>query len=486
MSAQPQHENYEISELLSKANPIDIRAELFRQKDFSFIVTGKDEDGLIQTHQKQEEVLKLLVANLYEEILYGGAAGGAKTWTGCVWILFMCIIYPGTKYFIARKELKDIDESVMFTWAKVCKAYGFSDFKYNSVKHFILFGNGSHINLMEVTYKPSDPLFEDLGSTEYTCGWIEEVGQIHPQAYIVLRTRVGRHLNKEFGIKKMTFMTGNPKKNWTKVQFYDKHIAGSLEKHKKYLPCLVTENPFIEKDYIESLKRLATESKADYERLYKGNWDYEDNPNALCEYEMIEEIFRNDHVPQGKTYITADVARFGSDKAVVGVWRGWRLIYVHALDISKTTEIQLLIHTLRIKYRIPKNRCIADEDGVGGGVVDNCGIKGFKNGSKAVREKGDNPNYKNLQVQCLYHLARRINEGELYIMAELSQEQQAHIKEELDQIHSKLSDTGKLDCKSKSDIKQDIGRSPDYRDMILMRVYFDIKRSVLDLVSTWE
>jgi phage terminase large subunit len=468
-------ENQKIQNLVSELKPIDIRSALFKSKDFNFIVTGKDEDGKICTHLKQEEALQILTANIVEEFLYGGAAGGAKTWTGCCWLLFMCINYPGTRWFVARKELKDIIDSVYVTFKKVCDTYGFSDYKFNGQKHFIQFGNGSHINLIEVSYKPSDPMFEGVGSTEYTGGWMEEVGEIHPQAYIVLRTRIGRHLNKKYGIKKMMFMSGNPKKNWTKTQFYDKDKAGTIESHKRYLGCLVTENPFIEKDYVESLRRLASEDKASFERLFKGNWEYEDNPNALCDYEMIEAIFSNNHVPQGQTFITADIARFGSDKAVICVWRGWRLIELKTFDVSKTTDIQLLITQLRLKYHIPKNRCVGDADGVGGGVIDNTGIKAFINNATPIREQGDNQNYKNLQVQCLFHLARIINEGKIWIMCELSEKQRSDIKQELDQIHSKLNDIGKLDCKSKSDIKQDIGRSPDYRDAIFMRVFFDLK-----------
>ena len=396
----------------------------------------------------------------------------------------MCILYPETRWFVARDELGEIVSSVLVTFKKVARKYGFKDFKFNAQKNFITFTNGSHIDFMEVKYKPSDPMYEDLGSTEYTGGWIEEFGQVHPQAYIVLRTRIGRHLNGKYGIKKMLFMSGNPKKNWAKTQFYDKWLSKNLEKHKVYLPCLVTENPFIEKDYVESLRRLADEDKVSYERLFKGNWEYEDNPNALCDYEMIEQIFSNDHVPQGKTYLTADIARFGSDKAVVGVWRGWRLFEMKTLAISKTTDIQLLINQLRLKYHIPKNRCIADEDGVGGGVVDNTGIKGFVNNSSPIKEQGDMPNYRNLQVQCLYKLAEVINDGKIWIMADISMKEKQDIKQELDQIHSKVNDVGKLDCKSKSDIKQDIGRSPDYRDMILMRMYFDLKPSRRKLMGS--
>lgn len=472
------NDNIEIEELkdqLGEIDRIDVLAELFKSGSFDFIVKGKDEFGEDCTHYKQLEALKILRSNQFEEFLYGGAAGGAKSWTGAAWLMFMCICFPGTRYFIARNELKDIIDSVLVTFHKVSRMYGFTDFKFNAVKNWITFGNGSHINFIEVKYKPSDPYYEDLGSTEYTCGWIEEIGEIHERAAIVLSSRTGRHMNKEYGIKKIVFYTCNPKANWAKTNFYVKDLNGTLEPEKKYLPCLITENPFIEKDYVDSLRRMAQKDKSLYERLFKGNWDYEDNPNALCEYEMIEQVFDNDHVEDGTTYLTADIARFGSDKAIIVVWKGWVAVEKVSFDISKTTDIEYAIRLLRRKYQLPKNRCIADQDGVGGGVVDGTGILGFTNGARPIKEKGDMPNYKNLQVQCLYHLADKINEGGLYITFDTSNEHRKEIKEDLNQIQSKNSDVRKLDCKNKEDIKKDIGRSPDWRDVFLMRVYFDLK-----------
>lgn len=471
--------NPKAEDFITSLRPIDVRSQLFRKRNFDFIVNGTAKNGVnkgnIGTHEKQKQALEILTANEYEEFLYGGAAGGAKSFTGAVWLLFMCINYPGTRYFVARNELKDILESVYVTFVDVCKMFGFTDYKYNGVKNFIQFGNGSYINLIEIKYKPSDPMFEDLGSTEYTAGWMEEIGEAHKQAYIVLRTRIGRYKNDEYGIKKMMFMTCNPKKNWAKIEFYDKDKAGTLESHKKYLQCLIVENPFLTEDYVGSMRRLAEEDKATFERLFKGNWDYEENPNALCEYEMIEQVYDNDHVQEGKAYLTADIARLGSDKAVIFVWKGWKVVDMVSYDVSKTTELQNRINLLRRKYGIPKNRCIADEDGIGGGVVDNTGILGFKNNGTPIKEKGDMPNYRNLQVQCLYHLADRVNEAQIWIDCDLNYQEKEHIKEELDQIQSSLSDYGKHDCKRKSEIKADIGRSPDYRDALLMRVYFDLK-----------
>ena len=493
MNKPPQDLTPELESLVDNLSLIDIRAELFKKGNFDFIVTGPDENGNIKTHEKQREALQILTANIYEEFLYGGAAGGSKTWTGCTWLLFMCICYPGTRWFVARNELKDLVDSVLVTWSKVCREYGFTDWKYNAVKNFIQIGNTSFINLIEIKYKPSDPLFEDVGSTEYTGGWIEEVGEIHETGATVISSRVGRHLNKkdnngkirEQELKAIVLYTCNPKKNWAKTNFYDKDKNSTLESNKKYLQCLITENPFIEKAYVEKMRRLADKDKSLYERLFKGNWEYEENPNALCEYEMIEQIFNNDHVVEGRKYLTADVARYGSDKAVILVWSGWQVIEKVVYEISKTTDIENTIQILRRKHQIPKNRAIADQDGIGSGVVDGTGILGFTNNARAIKEIGrEQVNYKNLQVQCLYHLADKINEGGLWMKCDASEKEKALIFQELDQIQSKNSNERKLDCKSKDEIKQDIGRSPDYRDALLMRVFFDLKPIRRNLVHS--
>ena len=484
----------EISGIVNELEPLDVMIQLFKNGNFDFIVKGianNDEGdwkkGEITTHKKQKQALEILTSNIYDQFLYGGSAGGAKSFTGICWIVFSALAYPRTRYFIARNELKDIRESVLVTFDEVCTHFGIKDYKYNSVLNFIKFPNGSEINLVEVKYKPSDPEYKDVGSTLYTSGWFEEVGEVHEKAVSVLTTRVNRWNVDKYDLKGVIFMTGNPSKTWTKTKFYDKHKNGELEIENKnkenltkyYLGCLVIENPFISQKYIDGLRKQASNDKNIYERLFKGNWEYDDNPFQLIEQEMIDCVFDNDHVPEGVHLLTADIARFGSDLAVICVWSGWKVIEILTLEISKTTEIEHAIRMLRFKYRIPKTRCVGDADGVGGGVIDGAGIKAFVNGSRPMKEKTERgmevPNYRNLQVQCLYKLADKVNEGGLYISAELSSKQREEIKTDLAQIQSNNTNERKLDCKPKAQIKQDIGRSPDYRDCLMMRVFFDLK-----------
>lgn len=469
------YDKKQIEAVLGKIDPFEVRRRLFLLGDFSFVVQAQNEHGEVCTHEKQREALETLTSGEYTEFLYGGAAGGAKSWTGCVWLLFMAASYPKTRWYVARNRLKDLEDSVLVTWKKVCDTYGFHDYKYNGQKHFITLGNGSVVNFIEIKYQPSDPMFEDLGSTEYTGGWIEEIGEVHQRGAAVLHSRTGRHLNTKYGLRKMSFYTCNPKKNWAKLEFYDKYRNGTLGPHKKFMQALPKDNPFIPEEYIESLRQLKDTEPSLYKRLYEGNWDYEDNPNQLCDDEMIEQVFDNTHVTPGKGFITADVARFGSDKAVIGVWKGWVLVDVVTFDVSKTTDIQLAIQTLQRRYRIPKTNVIADEDGVGGGVVDNLRVKGFVNGSRPLKEAGKDVEYRNLQIQCLYKLAEKVNDGQIWVKADLTSLQKKELMEELQEIQSKNNDNRKLDCKTKSEIRDSIGRSPDWRDMLLMRVYFDLK-----------
>lgn len=444
-----------------------VKMELWRRGCFDFITTR---DG--KRHEKQSLALQILTDNDHVEILYGGAAGGAKSWTGAVWLLFMCLCYAGTKWFVGRAELKRITQSIYITFKRVAKMYGVPDYlwKYNGQLNYIEFWNGSRIDFLDLQFKPGDPLYERYGSIEFTGGWIEEGGEVNFGAYDTLKTRVGRCLNAELGLKRKLFITCNPKKNWMYDTFYKPWKTGVLLEYRYYIACLVQENPFIDPDYIEGLRTTA--DKVKFERLFKGNWEYDDNPNALCSYDAICAIFGNKiALRTGKYYITGDIARFGADYARLAVWDGWNIVDVISFPVSKTTEIQTWIITKQKKYRIPNYRCIVDEDGVGGGVVDNCEIQGFVNNSTALNGE----NYRNLQAQCGYKLAEHINSNEVGMEADLvSEADKEEIVRELEQLQTWKGDSdGKLQLKPKEEIKTDIGHSPDWRDLFLMRSWFD-------------
>ena len=422
-----------------------------------------------------------------KSVCFGGAAGGGKTWLGSEWLLTNCYLYPGSKWFIGRDELKQLTASTLVTFWKCCKYHRIpiSDHKYNAQKSFIQFFNGSRIDLLELKYKPSDALYERYGSLEFTGGWIEEGGEVNFGAYDTLKSRVGRWDNDRFGVMGKLLITCNPKKNWLYNDFYKPWKSDELPDERAFIQAFVQENKYGESGYVDNLRGI--KDKAKKERLLKGNWEYDDNPNALIDYDNILAVFDNDHVEQGKDkYITCDVARLGSDKAIVAAWLGWVVVELAVFDLSKLTKIQQAIFTFRKKYGIPKKNCIADQDGLGSGVVDNCGILGFKNGGRPIKEWTVNergvkvlvqPNYANLKTQCYYHYADKVNEHGVYISCDLQAKHKEEIIEEHEQIQSFDTDSDrKVRLKPKEKVIDALGRSPDWTDTFAERAFFDLKK----------
>lgn len=405
----------------------------------------------------------------HSEVFFGGAAGGGKSWWLCETRLVNCYWYPGYKSFIAREELKRLMASTFVTWCKVCKHHNIpsTDWHLNGQYNYIEFKNGSRIDLLDIKYIPSDPLYERLGSLEYTDGSIEETGEIHFLAYDVLKTRIGRHLNVEYNIKPTMAMTGNPKKNWTYTTFYLPHKNGTLPDNIKFIQSLYKDNPYTAKEYEKQLAGI--KDKSTKERLMYGNWDYEDDPNAMIDPETIDNMFTNIFVQEGEKHIIGDIARYGSDRAILTVWSGLRLIEYVIFAISSTTTIQNAINALRIKHSVSLSNILVDEDGIGGGIVDTLKCKGFVNGSSPF-----NPHYQNLKTECGYKFAELASQ--VWIQCELPESEIEMIRQELSMLKTYESDKdNKLRIMPKEKIKDYIGRSPDWLDVFTMRMWYEVK-----------
>jgi phage terminase large subunit len=132
----------------------------------------------------------------------------------------------------------------------------------------------------------------------------------------------------------------------------------------------------------------------------QGSWDYDDSPDVLIGFATISDMFSNDFVKPGKKWIVADIARYGSDLAIITVWDGLILIDYVIFNISSMVQIQDAIKALKAKHSIPVSQILVDEDGIGGGIVDNLKCQGFINNGKP-----QNPTYQNLKTECGYKLA---------------------------------------------------------------------------------
>lgn len=438
--------------------------------------------------KKQVQAFKLWADNITEEIVFGGSKGGGKSFFGASCIFHDALVYPGTRFFIARETLADLRKHTLPTIFEVFSKWGINadDYmRFNGQDNKFVFRNKSEVLLIECSAMPSDPLFERFGSMQMTRGWIEEAGEVAEMAKVNLGLSIGRWLNDKHKMKRKMLMTCNPKKNWLKYNYIDPFKKGTLPKDKAVVFSTIYDNTFRQEGTDKVLEGLTGVAR---QRLLLGNWDYDDDDDALINSEKISDLYTNSYVEPGNKYITGDIARFGKDKTVLCVWDGLRLIELITLKGKKVTEVAEYVLFLSSKYQIPLSNIILDEDGIGGGVVDIVGCKGFVNNSTPVittridemgKMKPDN--FDNLKSQCYYLLADIVNTGKMFIAVDLSDQYEGNasirdmLNQELENVRQREVDgDGKKAVIKKDKLKEILGRSPDYSDAMMMRMYFEL------------
>lgn len=426
---------------------------------------------------KQEHAIYYLKDKTTEEVLYGGAAGGGKSALDCLYLIECCQKYPGSRWLMGRSKLKTLKETTLNTFFEISSKLKISDqYKFNAQENIVHWKNGSDILLKDLFLYPSDPQFDSLGSLEITGGVVDECNQVSYKAWQIVKSRIRYKLN-EFDLIPKLLGTCNPAKNWTYSNFYKPSKEKSLPEYRRFIQALPTDNPYLHPSYIQSLLRLDKNSK---ERLYYGNWEYDDDPTALMSIDKINDIFTNTFARGGDKYITADIARFGSDSTIIMLWDGLRVIKVIKLVKKPVTWVAQEISSLANLHGVPLSNIIVDEDGVGGGVVDILNCKGFVNNSTAKNKE----NFDNLKSQCYFKLAELVNKSEIYIEKNIMDiEDIADLIEELEQVKQKDMDKdGKKKVVPKDKVKELLGRSPDFSDALMMRMFFEVSQenTILD------
>jgi phage terminase large subunit len=433
----------------------------------------------ITAHEKQAEALAILTQdNGVDELLYGGAKNGGKSYLGVTWVVGSALLYPGTRWFIARKELNDLRKHTTPTIYEFLRNNNLDPEavikRFNGQDNYFEFFNGSTVFLIDCRYLPQDELYERFGSMQFTGGWIEEGGEVPFNAYENIKLSIGRWLNDKYGLAPKLLITCNPKKNWMYTDFYKPWKEGKLESNKRFIQALVTDNVFRQSNALKVLNNI--KDKTTRMRLRYGQWEYVDDPACLMDYDSITSIFVNDHVKKtGRRYMTVDVARYGKDTTRIRIWDGWVVIAKAVYKKLSTVEVAEKVKELQLKYSVPVGNTVIDEDGVGGGVVDMVkGCRGFvANSSPLNPKKGES--YSNLKTQCAYKLAEKVNAMSVY-EPERKPEAQEVLIEDLEQIKEKNVDKegAKRMLVSKEEVKQVIGRSPDDGDTYIMRAYFEL------------
>ena len=425
----------------------------------------------INLTKKQSTAWKHLTDNTTNVVLFGGSAGGGKSWLGCLWISTLCLQHQGIRCLIGRSVLTQLKLTTLNTLFDLLNTMGMKSgqhFTFNGQSNVLTFYNKSEIVFKDLAYNPSDPNYDSLGSLEISAAFIDEAAQITSLAFSIVKSRIRYKLN-EYNLTPKVLLTLNPSNNWIKKDFYTPFVQDRLESNKVFIPSLPMDNPHLPPSYIEMLKELPPQQR---KRLLEGDWDYMDESDSLFKFDEISSsVYKFEPNPTEKKYMTVDVARFGDDRSVVMIWVGLVVISCHIYRKLSTTELSSEIKDLMKFNSIHPQQVIIDSDGVGGGVADQIRGTNFVNNARPLHEQ----NFTNLKSQCYVKLSEMFREGKISlnilepsVVEDLTQELLAIKLKDIDKDN-------KVGVMSKDDMKRILGKSPDLSDALMMRMFAEIK-----------
>ena len=221
------------------------------------------------------------------EVLFGGAAGGGKSFGQVIDALIFALKYRGSKQLILRRTFAELDKSLIRTALAV---YPRELFSLNSSTHTGKFKNGSCIDF---GYCATENDVFQYQSAEYDCIRFDELTHFTEAQYIYLISRV-RGANAFPKQIKSSTNPGGIGHGWVKKRFIEPHTAGEsffgedgLE--RIFIPSYLSDNAFLEKSDPKYRERLAALPEKERRALLFGDWD-------IFEGQYFSEFSKEKHV----------------------------------------------------------------------------------------------------------------------------------------------------------------------------------------------
>lgn len=210
-----------------------------------------------------------------DEILFGGAAGGGKSYGQLADALVYALKYPGSKQLILRKTFPELEHSMILTSLAF---YPKSVCKYSSTTRKWSFANGSVIEFGYCATKADVLRYQ---GAEYEVVRFDELTHFTEDQYTYLISRI-RGVNPYPKMVKSSTNPGGIGHTWVKRRFIDGFEPNQVHKDPEtgvkriFIPSYVQDNVFLMKSDGDYVKRLEQLPEKERKALLCGEWDIYD------------------------------------------------------------------------------------------------------------------------------------------------------------------------------------------------------------------
>lgn len=413
---------------------------------------------------------------------YGGAIRGGKTAVTLAILIFLCRMFPRSRWHIVRDDLPNLKKTTIPSLEKFLPNTGFN-VNRDPGNFFYEYRNGSRIYIMPENLS-RDPELKSFLGLETNGFFLEQAEELSPLLWEKAKERTG-----SWYIDPMPpgfiFLTVNPTYTWSRRVFYEPWRRGELPDNYFYLNALPTDNPFVTGDQWASWSEMSPEL---YAQFVEGNWDYDNRADGVYEYEAVVDYFTNFFIPRtGLRYITADPAYGGADHFVVGIWDDWVLYDVQEYPKTSSLDVTAILRQTALRHGVPASRIVFDATGSGEHLKgDLRGAVPFLGGSMPIDTSPKNKTliqkdatkrkaFANLRAQCFFASGRRMSERAMLFDIPSAHLQERAMEELLAIRRLDLPFDKPQQIIAKEDIKAALKRSPGIADIISMREIFELR-----------
>ena len=252
---------------------------------------------------------KLFIDAAESEVLFGGAAGGGKSYGQMVDALLFALRYPRSRQLILRRTFAELEKSLIRTSLAL---FPRDIYSFNSSCHTGKFKNGSCIDF---GYCAVEHDVYQYQSAEYDCVRFDELTHFTEAQYVYLISRV-RGANRYPKQIKSSTNPGGIGHSWVKARFVDAALpnttfVGNDGMKRIFIPSLLDDNTFLTRSDPDYKKRLLALPEREKKALLYGDWNIFEG-QYFSEFSKEEHVVAPFEIPRGwRKYRTID---YGLDR----------------------------------------------------------------------------------------------------------------------------------------------------------------------------
>lgn len=214
---------------------------------------------------------KAFIDSDYSEVLFGGAAGGGKSYGQMVDALLFALRYPRSKQLVLRRTYAELEKSLIRTSLALFPREVYS---FNSTCHTGKFKNGSCIDF---GYCAAECDVYQYQSAEYDVIRFDELTHFTESQYLYLISRVRGANSYPKQIKSST-NPGGVGHSWVKARFVDaappgEGFVGGDGMKRIFIPALLDDNRFLSEADPDYKNRLLALPERERRALLYGDWN---------------------------------------------------------------------------------------------------------------------------------------------------------------------------------------------------------------------